>query len=85
MGWEEPGGGGGTGGGFGSGEKGGGWVDTAAGSGRASYWPSCRRSDYADLKNEKMGDSSMILRNRPATRHNPVLQKISKLAKRAVL
>jgi hypothetical protein len=30
-----------------------------------SCWPSCRRSDYAELRNRKRGDPPMILKDRP--------------------
>ena len=33
----------------------------------------------------KKGDSSMILKNRPITRHNPALQKITQGPERAVI
>src|SRR6266480_3997700 len=49
-----------------------------------SSWPSCKPSDNAELAIIKRGGSSMILKNRPITRHYQTLQKITQRAQRCV-
>ena len=50
-----------------------------------SSWPSCKPSDNAELAIIKRGGSSMILKNRPITRHYQTLQKMTQGAERCAV